>query len=203
VISEFAPHVSPTAGTFPRRNRLISGLSDATVVIEAGARSGALTTAAWALEQGRGCYLVPGGIDAPLSAGCLAFLREYPSEARIVAGIPELLEDLRLIGCAGRRPDAVAGAARTPEARVRSRARPRQPAAGAVLVTLGAAERAVAAALVAGLATVDELVAAADLPVGAVLAALSLLETRGLAVGAYGRYRPAGPLAAASPSSGG
>ena len=54
MISEFAPDVIPTRGTFPRRNRVISGLADATVVVEAGVRSGALTTAAWALEQSRG-----------------------------------------------------------------------------------------------------------------------------------------------------
>ena len=86
IVSEFAPDTEPTRGTFPRRNRLISGLSDSTVVVEAGARSGALTTAAWALEQGRRLFLVPGPIDAPTVAGCLAFLRELAPEARIVAG---------------------------------------------------------------------------------------------------------------------
>ena len=58
----------------------------------------------------------------------------------------------------------------------------------------------VAGALVDGLATVDELVAVTDLPVGAVLATLTLLERRGLAVGSYGRYRPAGTLAGRSPA---
>ena len=94
VVSELAPDVKPSHGTFPRRNRIISGLSDATVVVEAPARSGALITASWALEQGRPCYLVPGGLDAPASAGCLAFLREWEHEAHIVAGIPQLIADL-------------------------------------------------------------------------------------------------------------
>jgi DNA processing protein len=197
VVSENGPDVSPLPGTFPRRNRLISGLSEATVVIEAGPRSGALTTAAWALEQGRGCYLVPGAIDAPMSAGCLAFLREYPAEARIVAGIPQLLEDLRLLGESpawaaqpGRGGRPTAGARSSPSA-----TRPRAAGSAAVLASLGEAERRVAAGLVGGLATVDELVAAADLPVAAVLAALTLLEARGLVTGGYGRYRPAGGLA--------
>jgi DNA processing protein len=65
IVSELAPDVAPTQGTFPQRNRIISGLSDATVVIEAPARSGALITASWALEQGRGCFLVPGPLDRP------------------------------------------------------------------------------------------------------------------------------------------
>ena len=96
IVSELAPDIRPTHGTFPRRNRVISGLADATVVVEAPARSGALITASWALEQGRECFLVPGPIDAPASAGCLAFLRDYPHGARIVAGIPQLIEDLGL-----------------------------------------------------------------------------------------------------------
>ena len=103
VLSEFAPDTQPSRGTFPRRNRIISGLADATVVVEAGARSGALTTAAWALEQGRALYLVPGRLDDPAVAGCLAFLREAGPEARIVAGVPELLEDLGLLAPGGRR----------------------------------------------------------------------------------------------------
>jgi len=76
IVSELPPDTIPTRGTFPRRNRVISGLADATIVVEAAARSGALITAAWALEQGRECFVVPGSIDALASAGCLAFLRE-------------------------------------------------------------------------------------------------------------------------------
>ena len=96
IVSEYAPDTEPTKGTFPRRNRLISGAADAVVVVEAGARSGALLTASWALEQGRECFLVPGPIDAPMSAGCLGFLRDWPGAARIVSGIPQLLDDLGL-----------------------------------------------------------------------------------------------------------
>ncbi len=81
VVSELTPDTRPSLGTYPRRNRIISGLADATVVVEAPARSGALITASWALDQGRDCFLVPGSIDAPASAGCLAFLREFPDRA--------------------------------------------------------------------------------------------------------------------------
>lgn len=173
VVSELAPDVEPSRGTFPRRNRIISGLSDATVVVEAPARSGALITASWALEQGRACYLVPGALDAPASAGCLAFLREWEHEAHLVAGIPQLIADLGYAQPIPGMRDAVAAAATQ---------------------SLGKVEGAIAAQLVAGRVTVDELVAVTDLPVAAVLSALVLLERRGLAVGVHGRYRPAGPL---------
>ena len=85
-------------GTFPRRNRIISGLTDATVVVEAPASSGALITASWALEQGRGCFLVPGPIDSRASAGSLSFLREFAEVTHLVAGIPQLIADLGFSG---------------------------------------------------------------------------------------------------------
>jgi DNA processing protein len=174
VVSEFAPDAVPTRGTFPRRNRIISGLADATVVVEAPARSGALITASWALEQGRGCFLVPGPLDAHASAGCLSFLREFHNEARIVSGIPQLIADLGL---------ATPAPAVTADAVV-----------GSTLQDLGTTGRQVATALLQGLATVDELVAATDLPVAAVLASLGILEGRGLVAGIHGRYRPDGAL---------
>jgi DNA protecting protein DprA len=83
VVAELAPETPASRGTFPRRNRLVSGLADATVVVEAGRRSGALITAGWALEQGRECFLVPGPMDSPTSAGCNAFLRSFPGQARV------------------------------------------------------------------------------------------------------------------------
>ena len=179
VISEFAPETIPSRGTFPRRNRIISGLADATVVVEAGARSGALTTAAWALEQGRGLFLVPGRLDDPTVAGSLAFLREAGPEARVVVGIPELLEDLGLVG------DAIAAADGARPAR-----RPARP--GSVLAALPPVERAIAAAVIAGRSSVDELALATGLGPATVLGALTALEIRGLVMEAYGRYRAAG-----------
>jgi DNA processing protein len=176
VLSEFAPDTQPSRGTFPRRNRIISGLADATVVVEAGARSGALTTAAWALEQGRALYLVPGRLDDPAVAGCLAFLREAGPEARIVAGVPELLEDLGLLAPGGRR----------------------LAPGDALLDTLSGVEQAVATHVTAGLATVDELVHATGSASATVLGALTSLEIRGLVVEAFGRYRATGSLAARS-----
>ncbi len=176
VVSELGPDIGPSRGTFPRRNRVISGLADATVVVEAPARSGALITASWALEQGRDCFLVPGGIDSPASAGCLAFLREFPEATRIVAGIPQLIDDLGLA-------DHLAAP------RVTARA-------AATLADVGEAAGRLGRELLKGRSTVDELVAATGWPVASVLAGLTLLERRGLAVGAHGRFRPSAGLAA-------
>jgi DNA processing protein len=193
VVSEYAPNVEPSKGTFPQRNRLISGAADAVVVVEAGARSGALVTASWALEQGRECFVVPGSIDATTSAGCNGFLRDWPELARIVSGLPQLLDDLGL--------SAVAGLSRATRTRdgVIVRSTVDLPSAAAVLAGRGPADRAVADALVRGAVTVDELVAVTRLSIGGVLGALTRLEAIGLIRAAHGRYEPAGPLAAADP----
>jgi DNA processing protein len=181
IVSELAPDVLPTRGTFPRRNRVISGLADATIVVEAPASSGALITASWALEQGRECFIVPGSIDAPASAGCLGFLREFAGSARIVAGIPQLIEDLGL-------------ADRLSEPGVSTNA-------AATLVEVGEAAGRIGRELVLGRATVDELVAVTGWPVASVLTALTMLERSGLAIGIHGRFRPAGRLAAVDPAT--
>jgi DNA processing protein len=178
VVSELAPDFSASRSSFPRRNRIISGLADATVVVEAGLKSGALITAAWALEQGRDLFMVPGGIDVPHSAGCLEWLHDYPGQAHIVPTIPQLIHDLRLLDDAP--------------------ARHRRPSLQAELIELGATASAVARELVRGRGTVDELVAATGHSVATALGALTMLEVRGLATGAYGRYRPAGRLASAT-----
>lgn len=179
VVSELPPGTAPTRWQFPRRNRIISGLAEATVVVEAAPGSGALVTAAWALEQGRECFLVPGPLGAQASAGCLAFLREHHGLARIVAGLPELLDDLGL-----GRP--------TPSRR------PGPPSREALLASLGSAERLVATVLAEGALTADGIVAATGLPIGAVLGAVSLLEARGLVGSGYGRYWAVGRLASAA-----
>jgi DNA processing protein len=165
-------------------------------VVEAGARSGALVTALWALEQGRECFVVPGPIDAPASAGCNGFLRDWPGLARVVSGVPQLLDDLGLEGSAG----LPAGGDRRPRASASIVAsRVALPSAAAVLRESEPAERTVAEAVIHGAVTADELVAVTRLSIGAVLGALTRLETRGLVRAIHGRYEPAGPLAGVDP----
>lgn len=180
IVSEQFPDEPPSRGTFPKRNRVISGLADATIVVEAGEKSGALITARWALEQGRDLFIVPGSLDEPRSAGCLAWLHDYPGEARIVARIPELIAELGLL-------DEAPGENGT------------RPSVTAELIELGPTARDVGAALVAGRGSLDELVAATGHEPATILGAITLLELRGLATTTYGRYRASGRLASATP----
>ncbi|HET9852514.1 MAG TPA: DNA-processing protein DprA [Candidatus Limnocylindrales bacterium] len=208
VLSEYAPMTEPSKGTFPQRNRLISGSTDAVVVVEAGASSGALLTASWALEQGRECFLVPGSIDSPMSAGCNGFLREWGGAARVVSGIPQLLDDLGLFGAAALEGGSHEGAPLQPPDAGRPASpggvvispKVRLPTVRSVLSGRDPAQKAVGEAIVHGAVTADELVAVTRHTLGEVLRALTRLEASGLVLARRGRYEPLGALAGASPN---
>ena len=76
LLSEYEPSMPPLPHQFLERNRLVSGLADAVVVVEAAVRSGTLSTATHALNQGREVFAVPGNITSPMSAGCNALIRQ-------------------------------------------------------------------------------------------------------------------------------
>jgi DNA processing protein len=94
VISEFPLSTHARAEHFPIRNRIIAGMTRATLVIEAAAKSGSLITARAALDAGREVYVLPGSLRAPQSVGCHALIREG---GRLVASPEDLLEDLGLL----------------------------------------------------------------------------------------------------------
>ncbi len=97
ILSEFAPGSPPAAWHFPLRNRIISGLADLVLVVEARKKSGALITVDYALEQGKSVYAVPGRLGDPLSEGCNLLLAQGAAPA---CSPEQLLEELGISAAA-------------------------------------------------------------------------------------------------------
>ena len=91
LLSENPPYMQPSAGLFPLRNRIISGLADVVVVIEAREKSGTLITVDMALEQGKEVYAMPGRITDPVSRGCNKLIKQG---AGVILSIREFVEEI-------------------------------------------------------------------------------------------------------------
>jgi DNA processing protein len=172
IVSEFPLDAAPLPHHFPRRNRIISGLSAAVVVVEATDRSGSLVTAGWALSQGREVLAVPGPIDSPTSRGVHRLLRDG---AGLVEDEEDVLENLGVLGrfCQERRE--MQSERRLPNDAGRRSATPSDPA------ELGPREREVLACLSTRAVHIDHLVERTGYPVSVVSALLTLLEMKGTA----------------------
>jgi len=165
IVTEYPPGLRPQRHRFLTRNRLVAALSGATVVVEAGARSGAANTAAWARALGRGICAVPGPVTSSASVGCHVLLR---AGAMVVTRADEVLE---LVGRAGE----LAADAERPTS---------------VLDGLADNELRVYDALPSrGARTVDEIAVASGLPPTEILGPLSMLEIGGLVVSQGGRWK--------------
>ena len=158
LLSEFPPGERPHVGSFPRRNRLISGLSRVTVVVEAAIGSGALITAGAALDQGREVMAVPGNITSPLSAGSNRLIRD---------GAAPVLEPADLLQ---HFPELGKSPSRTPI----------QPASCPLPDALSHEERELAGLLGPNPIHPDDLATRFGRPIGEILALISGLEIAGV-----------------------
>jgi DNA processing protein len=179
LITEAPMPMEPQPGMFPARNRIISGLARAVIIVEANVKSGALITARHAAEQGREVYAVPGPVDSPASAGCLELLR---TGARLVRSADDVIEDLKGIATAdytdlaslasgGRQPPEVTSTSPAATDSTRGADAPRSP------VTLDALQQRVFDALAAR-RHADELARELELPVGELMRTLMQLELK-------------------------
>jgi DNA processing protein len=165
LLTEFPPGERPTAGSFPRRNRLISGLSRVAVVVEAAEGSGALITAGTALDQGREVMVVPGNITSPQSVGANRLIRDG---AAPLLSSDDLLEHY---------PEAV----RPAEGFAQPPTRPLPDG-------LGDDDRTVVDLLGLEPVLLDDLVGRSGRPAGELLAALCALEIAGVVEQRPGRW---------------
>jgi DNA processing protein len=152
LLSDYAPGTPPESANFPPRNRIISGLGLAVVVVEAGLESGAMITATFAAEQGREVFAVPGNIHAPQSAGTNRLIQDG---ARPLLDPREILSVLELT-C-------------VEEKKATRRNLPADPTESRLLSEMGLEP-----------VHADELAARLDLPIGLVSAALTVMELKGM-----------------------
>jgi DNA processing protein len=156
LLSESPPRMVPLSGAFPQRNRIISGLSVGTIVVEAPARSGALITARHAYEQGREVFAVPGPIDSRLSRGCHALIKDG---AKLVESIDDVLAELGPLAEMLQRDDG---------------SKLSHPAE----LTLNEVEQQVLAAIDGSPTSIDAIATSCGLAVHRVLSTISVLEMR-------------------------
>ncbi len=202
VLSEFPPGTPPAGWRFPKRNRILSGLSCGVAVVEAPEKSGALITANLALEQGRDVYVVPGNVDQPSFAGSYRLLKD--GAAPVHSG-GELSEEyahrfsgsVRQVATMNLTSEAVIPAGPRLPKPVQIREKPAvKPAADKKAIDkapsgpyidvnknlpkLSSEEAAVVAALEKGERLVDDIIAGSGIPAGKLLAAMTMLEMKGL-----------------------
>lgn len=192
VLTEFIPGTPPHAWNFPQRNRIISGLSNGVVIMEAPERSGALNTASHAADQGRDIFVVPGNADNPNCAGSNQLLRERAipvfSGWDVVREYASLYPDTLSQSEAQEKTLLKVAQERSWDTNVEKAAKKvidnREKSQYSVEekenIPLSEEEKAVYACLTENPKPVDEVIAALELPAGKVLSVLTILAMKGL-----------------------
>jgi len=212
IISEFAPGTPPARWTFPKRNRIIAGLSCGVLVVEAPEKSGALITARQALDQGRDVFAVPGNIDVPSFEGSNQLLRsgaipvlsgwdvlsEYEAQfpdkiRRDTSPVRQTAEPEEVLRASGEEAPAakVAQKPRQPRKKqpdaekcykkvIDKESSPPYSDVNDKLSRLSAEEQSIVAALKNGERLVDDVIAETGMTTGKLLAALTMLELKGM-----------------------
>ena len=163
VISEYLYPTTPQAGFFPARNRIISGLSLATIVVEAKDTSGSLITATFALEQGREVFAVPGNIFSENSKGCHDLIKQG---AKLVHSMEDVLDEFQYLSLLNRH----------------------KAISSSMEVSLTLMQQKVLSALEAEPIHIDQLAVDLSLPIGVLLSELTQLDLLGLAKANPGGY---------------
>lgn len=218
ILSEFPPGTPPYKQNFPRRNRIISGLSDGVLVVEAPARSGALITARRAADQGRDVFAVPANIDVPTGEGSNALIRDgaipvgsgwdilseyegrYPGKIRRSKGGAQLKSYPDEIRDAGEKTTLKVAQTAPKIPRGTEKTKPEQKKGidnggnepyidlTKIISSLSEHERIIVAQLENGQRLVDDVIADSGLSAPLVLSSLTLLEVKGIVRRLPGRY---------------
>ena len=174
IISEFLPRTSPKPGHFPKRNRIISGLSEGVLVVEAALQSGSLITARCALEQNRDVFSIPSGIHNPQAKGCHWLIKQG---AKLVEETADIMDELAFTNHSSLHLKQQQNSQATVNKEIAEKSLNKDLCVDELLASVGFE-----------ITPVDKVVSRSKLPIKEVLTRLTMLELSGLVAAVPGGY---------------